>query len=316
MPAVRVGVDLGGTKCLGVALVRDGDGWSVVDEERVPTPTGGAAILETITEVIRRLGRAGPVASAGVGIPGLVDRNGEVWFTPNLVGVGRVPVVVPLRERLGIEVWADNDATCAAWAEHLVGAARGAGTCVVVTLGTGIGGGFVVDGALERGANGFAGEIGHMVVDPDGPRCPCGRRGCWERFASGSGMAHLAREAARAGHGRRFVELAGGDLEAIRGEHVTAAAREGDPDALAVLDDFGRWIAIGLANLVVILDPSLVVLGGGVMVEGDLVLGPTRRWFPEVLSGGASRPDVPIVPATLGERAGAIGAALLGATAR
>ena len=133
----------------------------------------------------------------------------------------------------------------------------------MVTLGTGIGGGLLQGGTLLTGAHGFAGELGHMVVDPSGPPCPCGRRGCWERFASGGGLGRLAREAAQAGQLPEVVALAGGDPEAVRGEHVTAAARAGDPGALAVIGQLGWWVALGLANLVAVVDPSMVVLGGG-----------------------------------------------------
>src|SRR5207248_1383416 len=150
-----------------------------------------------------------------------------------------------------------NDATCATWGERQMGAARGRDDVAVVTLGTGIGGGFVLGGRLYRGANGFAGEVGHMIVDPKGPPCPCGRRGCWERFASGSGLARLAREAAESGRGHRLVELAGGDVEAVRGEHVTRAAAEGDAEAIQVFRDFGWWAALGIANLVNTLDPEV-----------------------------------------------------------
>ncbi len=156
-----------------------------------------------------------------------------------------------------------NDATCAALAEWRFGAGRGVDDMVMVTLGTGIGGGVVAGGRLIVGANGFAGEFGHMVVDPDGPPCPCGRRGCWERYASGSGLAQLARAAAVGGRLRRVVEVAGGDAGMVRGEHVQAAAREGDPGAVAVVDEFARWVALGLVNLTNALDPARFVLGGG-----------------------------------------------------
>jgi glucokinase len=181
----------------------------------------------------------------------------------------------------------------------------------MVTLGTGIGGGIVVDGRLVEGANGFAGEIGHMVVDPHGPRCPCGRRGCWERFASGSGLARLGREAALAGEARRIVELAGGDPEAVRGEHVTRAAAEGDPQALAVMASFGWWLALGLANLANTFDPECFVLGGGLVEAGEILLQPVRNAFMNLVEAPSLRPPIDILPAALGERAGAVGAALL-----
>ena len=161
-------------------------------------------------------------------------------------------------------------------AEHRLGAARGHGHVVMVTLGTGIGGGIVLDGRVQVGSAGFAGEIGHMVVDPAGPPCPCGRRGCWERFASGAGLGVLAREAALAGRLGEVVRLAGGDPESVRGEDVSAAAAAGDPAAQQVIEEVGWWIGFGLANLAAVLDPECFVLGGGVVQAGDLLLESAR----------------------------------------
>ncbi|MEJ7582766.1 MAG: ROK family protein [Acidimicrobiales bacterium] len=183
----------------------------------------------------------------------------------------------------------------------------------MITLGTGIGAGITVKGEVLRGANGFAGEPGHMVVNPNGPPCPCGRRGCWERYASGSGLGRLAREAAHAGLASGVVALAGGECENVRGEHVTAAAESGDPAALKVLEDFGWWVALGIANLVNVLDSEVIVIGGGLVEAGDLVLDPTRRAYAELVLAAEHRPPVDIVSAQLGEHAGAIGAALLAA---
>jgi len=211
----------------------------------------------------------------------------------------------------GLAVVIDNDATCAAVGEWVYGAAAGATDAVVVTLGTGIGGGLVVNNRVARGALGFAGEIGHMVVDPSGPSCPCGKRGCWERFASGSGLGRLAREAAHAGRLDEVLRLAGGDPEAVRGEDVTAAAAAGDAAARAVLEELGWWLALGLANLANILDPSVFVLGGGMVDAVDLVIEPVRTAFDNLVEGRAGRPEVMIRLASLGERAGAVGAALL-----
>jgi glucokinase len=215
----------------------------------------------------------------------------------------------------GIGLWLGNDATGAAWAEHAAGAGRGGTDLMLVALGTGIGGGLVRAGALDGGAHGYAGEFGHMVVDPRGPLCPCGKQGCWERLASGSGLGVLGREAATAGRAPRVVALAGGDPEAVRGEHVTAAAAAGDADAQAVMDRFGWWLALGMANLVAALDPGLVVVGGGLSEAGEVLLGPTRRAFADLVEGGARRGEVPIVAAAFGARSGAVGAALLAAAA-
>ncbi|HVL28517.1 MAG TPA: ROK family protein, partial [Acidimicrobiales bacterium] len=153
--------------------------------------------------------------------------------------------------------------------------------------------------------------IGHMVVDPEGPPCPCGQRGCWERFASGSGLGQVGRRAAAAGAADRVLALAGGDPAQVRGEHVTVAAAEGDEGACTVLADFGWWVALGLANLANIFDPEAFVLGGGLVEAGDLLLQPVRAAFADLLTGASHRPQVDIVPASLGERAGAIGAACL-----
>ncbi len=321
---IAVGVDVGGTKILGLALglgvgptAGDGGAGALGAPVRVPTPSGVDAVLEAVGAVVEAVRVArGPgctVGAVGVGLPGLVDRQGVLRVGPNLANIVDVAFAARLRERLGTPVTADNDATCAMWAEHQRGSARGARDAMLVTLGTGIGGGIVAGGALQRGANGFAAEPGHMVVDPNGPRCPCGGRGCWERFASGTGLGRLARDEANAGRAARIVALAGGDAESVRGEHVTAAAAEGDAEALEVLADFAWWVALGLANLVNLLDPELVVVGGGLADAGDLLLAPVRNAFGRLVMGGSHRPAVRIVGAELGEEAGAIGAALLAA---
>ena len=302
-----VGVDLGGTKCLAVAL-EDG---TVVDECRVPTPVGETALLDSLADVATSVGAGPDVLGVGVGVPGLVDRGGVLRFAPNLPGVVDLDIKAELELRLGGQVRVDNDATCAAWGERQAGAAQGYDDVILVTLGTGIGGGIVAGGALLRGANGFAGEIGHMVVDPDGPDCPCGQRGCWERFASGSGLGRLAQQAAAEGRAAQVLALAGGDPARVRGEHVTAAAAEGDLEAHAVLAQLGWWVALGLANLANVFDPQAFVLGGGLVEAGELLLDPVRAAFGQLLTGASHRPAVAIVPATLGEHAGAIGAACL-----
>ena len=304
-----VGVDLGGTKCLAVAL----EGGSVVAEHRVPTPAGETAVLDALAEVATAVGAGAgvEVRGVGVGVPGLVDRAGVLRVAPNLPGVFDLPIQAELEARLGVPVRVDNDATCAAWGERQVGAARGYDDVILATLGTGIGGGIVAGGVLMRGANGFAGEIGHMVVDPNGPPCPCGQRGCWERFASGGGLGRLGQQAAAEGRATRILALAGGDPALIHGEHITVAAAEGDAEAQAVFVELARWVALGLVNLANAFDPRAFVLGGGLIEAGELLLGPVRTAFAGLLSSAAHRPPIDIVAATLGEHAGAIGAACL-----
>lgn len=305
------GIDVGGTKVLGVLLDPD-DPSAVLAEHRVSTPEGEDALLDAMAAVVRRLAPAGDVGAVGVGIAGLVDRGGVLRTSPNLPGTHGVQVARELDRRLGLPVRVDNDATCAAWGEHVAGAAQGVRDVVLVTLGTGIGSGVIADDELVRGAHGFGGEAGHMVVDPRGPLCPCGRRGCWERFASGTGLARFGREAAEAGRFRRGMDLVGHDTGLLRGEHVTQAAAEGDEEALAVIDVFAEWVALGIANLIALLDSSLVVVGGGLVAAGDLLLDPVRAAFERQVMAPGEREDVRIVAARLGEVAGAIGAALLG----
>ena len=307
--APTIGLDVGGTKVLGVAIDAAG---TILAEHREPTPVGGEAVLAAMGETARRLRAAVPgVVALGAGLPGLVDRQGNLRFAPNLPGVVDLPAAARLRELTGLPVRADNDATCALWGEHVAGVARGADDVLLVTLGTGIGGGLLLDGRLVRGRNGFAGEPGHMVVDAGGIPCPCGRRGCWERYASGTGLGRMGREAAERGAGARLLELAGGDASEVRGEHVTAAAAEGDVDAKAVLDHFAGWFAMGLANLVAIADVGTCVIGGGLVEAGETLLGPVRVAVAAGLLGGDRRPPVEIVAAALGEHAGAVGAAHL-----
>ncbi len=306
-----IGVDLGGTKCLGVLLDDEG---RIIDEVRIPTPRGAEAIAAALGDVAAELVRRGSstsVPGVGIGAPGLVDTAGVLRYAPNLPGVHDLALAGPLASRLGRPVVVENDASCAGWAEYVAGAGRGCDDTLLATLGTGIGGGIVLGGKLFRGHHGFAGEIGHMVIDPGGPPCPCGQRGCWERFASGSGLGRLAREAAVAGRARRVVELAFGDPEAVRGEHVTAAAAEGDSEATAIMTDFAWWVALGLANLANAFDPQLFVLGGGLVEAGEVLMEPVRQAFARLVEGAEHRPRVDIVPAELGEHAGAIGAALL-----
>ena len=305
-----IGIDVGGTKVLGVLADTDGQ---VIEERRVPTPGRGDDLVQAICAVARALDPGSvPALPVGVGAPGLVDGGGAVRFSPNLPGAAGLDHQGLVKAELGErEVLVDNDANCAGWAEARAGAARGARHALMVTLGTGIGGGILSDGRMMRGASGFAGEIGHLVVDPSGPLCPCGRSGCWERYASGSGLGRLAREAAHAGRSLRLLELAGGDPEAVRGEHVTAAAAEADPGAVDVFERFAWWLAMGLANLANALDPEVIVIGGGLVEAGDLLLEPTRRQLGRLIEAGSLRPEVRVLPAGLGEHAGAVGAALL-----
>lgn len=302
-----VGVDIGGTKILGVRL---GPDQLPEAQVKVETPAEGRRAVQVIGQVIAALDDK--PAAIGVGIPGLVDDHDVLRFSPHLpdlVGLGLADHL--LAEHPGARTWFGNDATAAGWAEHRLGAATDAGDVLMVTLGTGIGGGIISGGRLAEGAHRFAGEFGHMVVDPHGPLCPCGKRGCWERYASGSGLGLLGREAAVAGQATLVKDLAGGDAEGVRGEHVTAAAAQGDPAAGAIMGRFAWWLALGLANLTVIVDPAVIVVGGGLIDAGDVLIEPLGLAFADLVEAGEQRGKVAIRPAALGSRAGAVGAALL-----
>jgi glucokinase len=312
--ATSIGVDIGGSKVLGVRLSPAGD---VEAFDKLPTPPDADDVLATVLTVAARV--AGPdneplAMPLGVGVPGMVDRHGVAHFCPHLHSFDGLDLRQLLaRQRAdGATTVVLNDATAACWAEYRLGAARGREDVLMVTMGTGIGGGAVLDGRLFEGTHGFAGEIGHMVVDPHGPPCPCGKRGCWERFASGNGLGRLAREAAQAGKLGYVVGVAGGDAEAVRGEHLTFAAMSGDPGALEVMNEFAWWLALGLANLANALDPAIIVLGGGLIESERVVMAPVRKAFADLAEAPGAR-SVEVVPAQLGERAGAVGAALVAA---
>jgi len=303
-----IGVDVGGTKINAFRVGRDG---AVHERRTVATPADDAdAAVDAIIEACRAVGSPNVVA-VGVGVAGLVDAAaGVLRFSPN-VSWREVPFVDRLREALGLPCQLDNDANVAAWGEWRFGAGRGYRHMLLVTLGTGIGGGIVAGRRLFRGAHGFGGEIGHIIVEPGGPLCGCGNRGCWEQVASGQAIGRLGREAAREHPESVVATLAGGVPEDVNGQVVTEAAHRGDPVALEVLAEVGRRLGEGIAGLVNVLDPQVVVVGGGAVDAGAPLLDPARRACEGAIEGAAYRPAVPIVPAEMGNDAGAIGAASL-----
>jgi glucokinase len=317
---MQIGLDLGGTKCLGVALEFDpGRPLEVLAEHRATTPVGTEAILDMMAAVASHLAvtTGATQITLGVGVPGLITLDGVMRASPNLPGMYEVNIAEEISARLHElmpeilvdRVYVNNDANCAALAEWAYGAGRGSQDLLLVTLGTGIGGGLVLSGAPYRGRHGFAGEFGHMVIDPEGVPCPCGQRGCWERYGSGSGLAYLAQQAGLVLDGPRGA-LAPKEL---RAEDVVAAARAGSQLAVDVLKDFSRWIALGLVNLANIVDPEVIVIAGGLAVEEDLFMPEVRRLFAELLYEGTHRDHPVITVAQSDHRAGAIGAAV-GAT--
>ncbi|HLB38912.1 MAG TPA: ROK family protein [Actinomycetota bacterium] len=287
-----VGVDIGGTKASAVRTAADG---AVVARARAATPADDVpALLDAVLDVARAVLEPS-VAAIGVGAAGLVEAaTGRVRYAPNIAW--REVDLVAAVELLGVPVVVDNDCTMAAIGEHRIGAGKGHDDLLYVGVGTGIGGGIVSGGRVQRGAHGFAGEIGHIVVEPDGVRCGCGARGCWETVASGSAISRLGRE--------RLAPTADGPA-------VVAAALRGEEVAREILAEVGTRLGTGIAGLVNVLDPELVIVGGGAAAgAGDLLLEPARGAFAATVEGGGHRPQVPLVSAALGDEGAAIGAAL------
>lgn len=303
-----IGLDVGGTKINALRVARNG---TVLARELVATPAEDAeATMATMIDVARRL-HAADVVAVGVGAAGMVDANeGVLRFAPNLAW-RELAIARRIREAFGLPCQIDNDANVAAWGEWRFGAGRGYRHMLLVTVGTGIGGGIVAGRRLFRGAHGFAAEIGHIIVEPDGPLCGCGNRGCWEQVASGAAIGRLGREAAREHPGSLLAELSPDGPDGVTGETVTEAARQGEEMARRILEEVGRRLGEGIAGLVNTLDPQVVVIGGGAAEAGELLLDPARRAFERTVEAPEHRPRVPIVPAQLGTDAGAIGAAML-----
>ena len=302
-----VGIDLGGTN-LRIGVVDDAG--TIIDEHRVGAPHELGALVVAIRDGIAAVRGAAPVA-VGIGAAGMIDDDGVVRYAPNLPMFVNAPLRALVQAELDLPVVVDNVANVAAWGEACHGALRGHQHGLLVTLGTGVGGGVIVDGRLLRGAHGFAAEIGHWQIDPAGPRCACGEVGHWEAEASGTALGRLGRVRAHAGRAPDVLARAGGDPDAVTGVHVGDSAQAGEADGVAIIDEFAHVVAVGMAGLTNILDPAIIVVSGGLVELGDTLLDPVRASFVGHLEGSAYRPSVPIVAGELGDAAGVVGAAAL-----
>ena len=307
--ALTIGVDVGGTKVAGGVVDEQG---SVLATAMRDTPSDDPRRTEdVIVEVVGELASSHDVEAVGVGAAGFVDAERSiVLFAPNLAWRDE-PLRAGIEGRCELPVVIENDANAAAWAEARFGAGRGEDEVVVLTVGTGIGGGIVLGGRLLRGRFGVAGEIGHINIVPDGRRCGCGLEGCWEQYASGGALVQEARELAVASPAMAadLLRLAGGEPEMITGPVVTQAAQEGDVAALRCFDVVGTWLGRGMAQLAAVLDPGLFVLGGGVSAAGELLRGPAGRALLQYLTARGHRPHAELRVAELGPEAGIVGAA-------
>ncbi|HEV8572488.1 MAG TPA: ROK family glucokinase [Actinomycetota bacterium] len=302
-----VGLDVGGTKAAGLLVTERGE---VLARHVAETPAEDVdATMDTLYDVIETLRKEGDPVAVGIGGAGMVDfQAGVMRYAPNLAW-RELPIRDLVAEHTGLPCVLDNDANAACWGEYRFGAASGYRYVLLLTVGTGIGGGIVTDGALYRGVHGFAAEVGHVVVEPEGPLCGCGNRGCFEQVASGRALDRLGREAANE-HPEGLIAMLAG-TEDVVGRHVTEAARQGDEVARRIIEEVGGRLGVGIAGLVNVLDPEVVVVGGGVADIGSVLFDPAREAYRESVLAPDHRPEVPIVPAALGNDAGAIGAAAI-----
>jgi glucokinase len=307
--SLTCGIDIGGTKIAGGVVDEDG---TVVEELKVESPARDVeAIEDAVAGLVGELASRHDVEAVGIGAAGYVDSaRATIMFAPNLAWRD-VHLKKELEERVKVPVVIENDANAAAWGEFRFGAGSDVDDLLLITLGTGVGGGLVVDGALYRGGFGVAAEIGHLRLVPGGVRCGCGQRGCFEQYASGSALERDVRDLAvgQSTGSESLLERAGGRPEDINGPMITQAAQEGDPFAVERLAAVGDWLGQGIAMLVTVLDPTVVAVGGGLSEADELVLAPARAAFVRDLPGGEHRPHADIRKATLGNSAGVIGAA-------
>jgi glucokinase len=308
--SLTVGVDVGGTKVLGGVVDASG---KVLASSRRDTPReGGIALTKTIAEVALELMQDHSITAVGVSAAGFVSSDRKTMLaTPNIADWNGVQLEVELTKLIGLPVVIENDANAAAWGEAKFGAGRNQAHMMMLTIGTGVGGGIVVNNELYRGAFGIAAEFGHLRVVPEGHLCGCGARGCFEQYASGSALRRHAREAISASPdlARNLLARGDGTIDGLTGQAITDAAREGDAVALAAFQTTAQYLGAGIASLAVLLDPSCVVIGGGVIDAGEILLAPTREAMKRYMPFAGKHPYPEIVAAELGNEAGLVGVA-------
>jgi glucokinase len=311
---LAIGIDIGGTKVAGGVVDADG---IIIHRARRDTPDRSKSpsvvegtIVEVVAELMQIAGQE-TVAAVGIGAAGFVAADrATVVFAPHLSWRDE-PLQAALQKRVALPIFVDNDANAAVWAEWKFGAAQGETHVMMITLGTGIGGGILINGQVQRGRFGIAGEFGHMQVVPGGHRCECGNRGCWEQYASGNALVREAHSmfSANSPIASDLLDSVNGVVDDLTGPLITQAARDGDPTARELLAEIGYWLGVGIANLAAAFDPGTFVIGGGVSAAGDLLLVSARETFKRHLTGRGYRPEARIVAAQLGNDAGLIGAA-------
>jgi len=305
-----VGIDIGGTKVLGGVVDESG---AVIRRARRDTPAeGGVSLTQAIADVALELMKDDEIESVGVSVAAFISADRKtILATPNIKDWNGVNLDHELTTRIGLPVVIENDANSAAWGEFKFGAGRGKETILMLTVGTGIGGGIVVNSNLYRGSFGIAAEIGHLRIVPNGLLCGCGAHGCFEQYGSGTALLRHAREAIAANpdRARNILDRGGGSIDGVKGSAITEAARDGDELALAVFERTGDYIGAGIASLAVILDPEAVVIGGGVIDAGEILLNPIRTSMDKYMPFAGKHPHPQIIGAQLGNEAGLVGVA-------
>jgi glucokinase len=304
-----IGIDIGGTKIAGALVDAEG---VILRESRVPTPaTDPDAIADAVVALINELSEGADVAAAGVAAAGFVDAaRANIVYAPNLSWRNE-PFKQKLESKLSIPVFIDNDANAAGWAEYRFGAGRGYQHMVMLTIGTGVGGAIITDGRLLRGGYGVAAELGHIRHIPNGRLCGCGRNGCIEQYGSGTALLRAAEELAANDSvaGARLAQLRDENQGQLTGVQVYQAISEGDAGALALLAELGVALGKTIATLAAVLDPEVVVIGGGVSAAGELLLGPMREAYLSSLSARGFHPELKLITAEFVNDAGVVGAA-------
>ena len=305
-----VGIDIGGTKVLGGVVDETG---AIISRARRDTPAeGGVALTQAIADVALELMKDSEIESVGVSVAAFISADRKtILATPNIKDWNGVNLDYELTSRIGLPVVIENDANSAAWGEFKFGAGRGKEDILMLTVGTGIGGGIVVNSNLLRGTFGIAAEIGHLRIVPNGLLCGCGAYGCFEQYGSGTALLRHAREAIQAHPDRasNILNRGDGSIEGVKGSAITAAAGDSDELALSIFEITGDYIGAGIASLAVILDPEAVVIGGGVIDAGDILLNPIRSSVDKYMPFAGKHPHPQIVAAQLGNEAGLVGVA-------
>ena len=303
-----IGIDIGGTKIAGV-LLDSAD--QVLATEKVPTPAADPqALLESVIEMVKKLAAGQDIEAVGVAAAGFIDAGqAEVIYAPNLSWRNE-PLKAKLEASLNYPVVIENDANAAGWAEYRFGAGRGTKNMVMLTLGTGVGGAIITDGKLYRGGFGIGAEFGHMRFIPNGLLCGCGQRGCLEQYASGTSLLTKARELAASDQSKgAYLRSLAGSPDELTGQEVYQAIQAADLGALDLVEELANNLGIALASIVALLDPELVVIGGGLSVLGETLLAPIHRSYLENLPASGFRPELRIASAELVNDAGSVGAA-------